>query len=721
MTWITHRTPHDRFPIHIPARLWERVAFGAVLLIAAFFSFFQLTASGYGNLYYAAAVKSMVMSWHNLFFVTFDPGGFVSIDKPPIDFWIQAASAKLLGFSAFSLLLPQALAGVLSVALLYYLVRRVFGILAGLLAALALALTPISVVASRANIVDGLLVLVVLMGALAASRAAETGRLRWLFLCAVLVGIGFNIKMLEAYLVVPAFALLYLLAAPHRWRIRLVHLALAGVVLIVCSLSWAVIVDVIPASQRPYVGSSTANSEIQLALGYNGLDRLIGFVGFGNRSAAAGESLNAFARGFSAGENGAPGPLRLLNQQLGNQVSWLLPLAVIGLLALCWRFRPRRPPEGWRAWRLDRLNRQQQAVILWGMWLLTQGVFFSIASFFHAYYLVMLAPAICALVGIGTLELWADFRRSGWQGWLLPVALVLTGLAQVRFLSEAPGWNSWLEPLLAALCLACASMLALLRLADQAQLPAWLKRLSATVAWAWKGHAWQGEKRLMSSALIAAIGVCTLLMAPTAWSAASLGRSSGMLPVAGPLRQGNFLVGMANARVQVDPKLVSYLVSHRGQARFLVATLNAMQAAPIILDTGQPVMALGGFMGRDPILTQKALAQEVERGQVRFFLLPANPLQGLSPAQIAKLPPELRALLQALEGVGGRSGVLGFNTGLTSWVAAHCSAVPPRQWSSTGKAPGALPGTGSGRSPIPGFGRSMSEKLYNCSDLRSSR
>src|SRR5579885_2713319 len=143
-----------------------------------------------------------------------------------------------------------------------------------------------------------------------------------------------------------------------------------------------------------------------------------------------------------------------------------------------------------------------------------------------------------------------------------------------------------------------------------------------------------------------------------------------MLPVAGPLRQNNFFVGMANARVQVDQKLVSYLESHRGHARFLVATLTAMQAAPIILDTGQPVMALGGFMGRDPILTPNALAQEVERGQVRFFLLPANPLQGLSPAQIAKLPPELRALLQALEGVGGRTGVLGFNTGLTSWVAA---------------------------------------------------
>jgi 4-amino-4-deoxy-L-arabinose transferase-like glycosyltransferase len=198
----------------------------------------------------------------------------LSIDKPPLGFWIQTVSAKLLGFSALSILLPEALAGVLSVALLYHLVRRVFGPIAGLLAALALALMPISVVTARNNTIDSLLVVMVLLAAWTASRAAETGRLRWLLLTAALVGLGFNIKMAEVYLVVPAFVLLYLLGAPVRWRTRIGHLALATVVLLVTSLSWAMAVDMIPAAQRPYVDSSSTNSELALAFGYNGLDRL---------------------------------------------------------------------------------------------------------------------------------------------------------------------------------------------------------------------------------------------------------------------------------------------------------------------------------------------------------------------------------------------------------------------------------------------------------------
>ncbi|HLW03348.1 MAG TPA: glycosyltransferase family 39 protein [Ktedonobacterales bacterium] len=704
MARTTSQTSLDRSHATAATLPWRWLAPGVALLIAAFFDFFQLTANGYGNLYYAAAVKSMLTSWHTFFFVSFDAGGFVSVDKPPIDLWAQAASAKLFGFSPFSLLLPQALAGVLSVALLYYLVQHTKGVLAGFLAALALALTPISVVANRANIVDSLLVLTVLAAAWAVSKASETGRLRWLLLCAALVGLGFNIKMLQAYLVVPAFALVYLLGAPLRWRARLAQLALAGVVLVIVSFSWAEAVDLTPASQRPYVGSSTANSEVQLALGYNGLERLVGFAGFGRRAAGPAEPLNAFARGFMSGENGAPGPFRLLDQQLGGQVSWLLPLAVIGLLAICWRYRPQKPPEGWRAWRPAPLSREQQGVTLWGMWLLTQVIFFSVAGFFHAYYLVMLAPAICALFGIGVLELWSEYRRSGWEGWLLPAALVITALVQARLVADASGWNSWLGPLLVALCLASACALVIVRLADRRHLPAWLRRLDAMIS----ESTWHGRSRLLTahlafSAVIAAIGVFTLLLAPTAWSIASVQHNSGMLPIAGPPRQRGIFADLANMRVQADPRLVNYLEAHRNNARYLVATPSAMQAAPIILDTNQPVMAMGGFAGSDPILTPASLAKIVQRGEVRFFLLSSNPLQGMTPAQIAKLSPELRELLQAFGGARGR----GFGqSSLTSWVAAHCATVPRSQWSSSDRTPGAFPG----------FGGSASEKLFVCGD-----
>src|SRR5258708_3857160 len=254
---------------------WHQLVLGGITLISVFMNFFQLGQNGFGS-YYPAAVRSMMDNWHNFFFASYDPGGFVTIDKPPVGFWLQVASAKLFGFTHFSVLLPQALAGVLSVLLLYYLVRRHFGVVAGLLAALALAVSPISVVTHRNITIDSTLALTMLLGAWAVLRAAETGKLRWLLLTAVIVGIRFNIRMLEAYLVIPAFGLLYLLAAPRSIWKRVGHLAVAGVLLLLVSFSWAVAVDLTPASQRPYVGSTQDNSEISLAVGYNGIERLLG-------------------------------------------------------------------------------------------------------------------------------------------------------------------------------------------------------------------------------------------------------------------------------------------------------------------------------------------------------------------------------------------------------------------------------------------------------------
>ena len=277
------------------------------------------------------------------------------MDKPPLGFWIQTASAKLLGYSGFSILLPEALAGIASVGVLYLLVRRLFGTGAGLLAALFLAITPISVVTNRNNTIDSLLVLTVLLAAYAVSRAAESGSLRWLLLGALLVGLGFNIKMLEAYLVVPAFALLYLLTAPVGWWRRLWHLAVAGGVMLVVSLSWVVAVDLTPASARPYVGSSGSNSELALAFGYNGIERLLGmFFHVGAQVANGTGAVATDGPGGPGGvsENGAQGVFRLLNAQLGGQASWLLALGFVGMLATGWGLRP----GGWLRTLPDRMG-----------------------------------------------------------------------------------------------------------------------------------------------------------------------------------------------------------------------------------------------------------------------------------------------------------------------------------------------------------------------------
>src|SRR5919201_5310469 len=301
-TTTTRDAPMPRPQLAALTRLsalhWPRFALGAVLALAAFLNFWQLDRLGYANTYYAAAVKSMLQSWHNFFFVSFDPGSFVSIDKPPLGFWIETASAKVFGFSGVSLILPEALAGVLSVAVLYRLVARIWGHGAGLLAALFLALTPVSVVTARNNTIDSLLVPTVLLAAWAVARAVETGKLRWLLLCAVLVALGFNIKMLEAYLVVPAFGLVYLVGARASWRKRLGHLAMATVVLLGVSLSWVTAVDPTPARARPYVGSSGTNSELSLALGYNGLQRLTrALFGHAARTASTGSGAAGGAGG----------------------------------------------------------------------------------------------------------------------------------------------------------------------------------------------------------------------------------------------------------------------------------------------------------------------------------------------------------------------------------------------------------------------------------------
>ncbi len=685
-------------------RLWQKLALMVLLLISIFVHFYRLGQNGFGNLFYAAGVRSMADNLHNFFFVSYDPGGFVSVDKPPLGFWLQALSVKLFGFTPFSIFFPQALAGVLSVLVLFYLVRRHFGVTAGLLAALALALSPLSVATDRNNTIDSTLALTLLLGTWAVLLAAETGKWRWLLLSAVLVGIGFNIKMAEAYLVVPAFGLLYLLAAPRSLWIRLTQLSLALLLLLTISLSWATVVDLIPASQRPYVGSSQNNSEISLAFGYNGLDRVLGNLGF-NRGThdtssatrqtsvtppdqntspdkaapSASETHNPASSeqhshgGWGLFGTGAPGPLRLLNEPLGGQIAWLLPMALLGILALAWQRRPR-----------FRDDRQQQALLLWGVWLLTTVVFFSsIPGFFHQYYMVTFVPAICALFGIGLVVMWHDYQRPGWRGWLLPLALLLTACEQVHIIHSNPAWGAWLIPLIAIPCALAALTLSVARLLAQLDLhktrlfahlisteppvPAHLECRETRLFAHLEHHTIYS--RVLGPALT--LGLVALLLTPAIWSVMpALQKINEHAPSAGPARQDDFghFDNFGDARTA---SLVHYLLAHQGNAKFLLATPSSMSANAIILATNQPVMALGGFAGRDPILDTTQLATLVTNGTVRFFLL-NNPVY--MQLYLQRRFPDL-AHTQALSWLDfGRST-------LSTWVTQHCTTVPSSTWS----------------------------------------
>jgi 4-amino-4-deoxy-L-arabinose transferase-like glycosyltransferase len=701
--------------------MWHRLALVGILLISVFMDFYRLGQNGFGS-YYPAAVRSMMDSWHNFFFAAYDPGAFVTIDKPPVGFWFEVASARIFGFNTVSILLPQALAGVLSVLLLYYLVRRHFGVVAGLLAALALAITPISVVTNRNTTIDSILCLTLLVGAWAVIHAAETGKLRWLLLSAVIVGIGFNIKMLEAYLVVPAYGILYLLAAPRSIWKRVGHLALAGLVLLVVSFSWVEAVDLTPASQRPYVDSTQDNSELSLAIGYNGVERLLGRFGSGfrggppanaptnatNRSGITGgngtpptngnggptNSGRNVARqqqpggGFGGGfggifDTGAPSPLRLFNISLGGQVSWLLPIALFGMLALAWQRRPRIQSD-----------RQQQSLVFWGMWLLTMGIFFSVAGFFHQYYMTELAPAIAALFGIGLVVMWQDYRRGGWRGWLLPLALIATVAEQIHLLNSYPAWNQILTPILLVLCVLAVGVLVIARVAPRFHLKA------------------PGVRFILPA--LGAV-VLALMLAPTVWAAIPViqGTQADLL-VAGPSQSdgfgGNF-TGGGDTTANSDTALISYLEANQGTTKFLVAVPSSMTADSIILATNKPVMSLGGFSGSDPILTTSQLAALVNNGTVRFFLLNSFGRGRQLPPQILdQVPQQFRNFLQGRQGGQGGPGGFGFGGGqqgaLTSWVTQHCKVVPASQWQTSS--------TNSGSSGFGGFGPGRSNQLYDC-------
>ncbi|GIM46619.1 mannosyltransferase [Collibacillus ludicampi] len=603
---------------------WHYFGLAAILLFSVILNFYKLGQEGYGNPYYSAAVKSMLQSWHNFFFNSFDPKGFITIDKPPVGFWIQTLSAYLFGFKGWSLFLPQALAGVLSVALLYHLVARVFGRGAGLLAALFLASTPIVVAADRTNEIDSMLMFVTLIATWALSHAVERGSLKWLLLAAFLVGVGFNIKMMEAYLVLPAFYLFYLISPTLTRSKKLVHLLYATVVLAVVSCSWAVTVDSIPSDQRPYIGSTQHNSVVELAIGYNGINRLLGNHMPGgnshsrapwnpsedtqrNRGANWNLGANQSAMMASHGENsrfagdrpanvrdrisswgnqtGTPGMLRLfINHQLAGQLSWLLPWVFFSVVALLWGTRFRAP-----------LNRKQQAAIFWTAWVLTMTVFFSVAGRFSSYYMVMLAPGIAALAGAGFMEMWDEFRAVSLKAWLLPVALVCTTAFEISVVWNYPALRNQLSSAIGILTLMALIGLFLVKKLRDA-----------------------GQRTVSLVSIL--VGLATLLTAPTAWAITPIQYGGSVShPFAGPELKNQREEDLMTS----NTKLENYLKANYREGTYLLATLNAMSAAPIILDTGLPVMAMGGFMGNDPALTVEKLQKMVNEGQVRYFLIPA--------------------------------------------------------------------------------------------------
>jgi 4-amino-4-deoxy-L-arabinose transferase-like glycosyltransferase len=534
----------------------------AVLLVAATLRLWRLEDNGFGTAYYAAGVRSMLQGFWLFFYNAFDPAGFISLDKPPLAFWIQTAFAWMLGYDGWTIHLPQALAGIASVALLYRLVRQPFGVAAGLSAALLLALMPIAVAVDRSNNTDSWLVFFLLLAAVAALR----GRGLSLVVAMALLGAAFNVKMLAALVCGPALLAGWLFASPLDWRRRLGWMAAGGTTLAVVSLAWAAAFDLTPKDVRPYAGSSHDNSMLELIVVHNGLER---FVRPQRTAPAPAQAAQPMPR-LEAYDSVPVGPLRLAQPILAAQFAWTAPLAVLGAVF------------GWR--------RRRASVALWSVWALAYGIVFSAAGgIFHAYYLSALAPPLAALAGIGGFELW---RRGSTH---LAFGLGVTALWQGYIAAASLGWDTtWIGfPLVA---------------------------VAASVAAAWRA------KRPT-----AMIGATALIVLPAAWAlsavfapgsltlpSSSLARWLGIDDGRGPLLSRSY------RPLTDDPKLRAFLQDHRGQTRFLLAAPNALLAAPVIVHTGQPVMAFGGFFGDDPVMSVEDFASRVEQGEVRFVVLATN-------------------------------------------------------------------------------------------------
>ena len=612
----------------------HRLLLSAILALSAFWNLSWLTSEGYANIYYAATVKNMLTSWHNFFFASYD-AGFVSVDKPPLGFWIQAASAYLFGFHGWSLLLPQALAGVLCVALLYHLVGRSFGPVAGLLAALALTLTPISVAINRHNNLEGLLVFAVLLATWAFILAAETGRLRWLVVGGFVIGLGFNIKMLEAFVVLPAFYVLYLVAAPVGWRRRMIHLGLATVVIVAASLPWVVAVDLTPAEQRPYVGSSSFNTVTDLIVGWNGVERLAG----------------------SDEDVGDPGPLRLLNPQLGGQIGWLLPLAIVGLAVASWRtWQGRHSPS-------TQPQRNRPSCC---------GVRGSSRWWFSSVSPETGIPTIWPCSPQPSPRWWERgwwhcgtiTRSPGWRRWILPLTLVGTAGLQLHILAHHPDWSHWLAPTIVSLCLAAAASFIVARL--------------------------RPRLRISGYPLLAiGLGVGSLFLAPSTWVASTVWYGAETrVPTAGPqVRLSETSSSLRSDGSEVD-RLVEYLEANQGDAKYLVAAIDSSVASPIILNTDEPVIAFGGFEGRDQVFSMERLAGLVKQGTVRFFIVQERDIEHAAQlgsaqrhleldGQVPRLQqlPRLKAHLKALADIHEKEKV--------RWITDNCEQVPKEPWQSS--------------------------------------
>ncbi|MFC9926658.1 glycosyltransferase family 39 protein [Streptomyces sp. NPDC127190] len=625
---------------------WVRPAFLGLLAATLLLYLYDLSASGYANSFYSAAVQAGSRSWKAFFFGSLDAGNAITVDKPPASLWPMELSVRVFGLNSWAILAPEVLMGVATVAVVYAAVRRRFGPVSGLIAGAVLALTPVAALMFRFNNPDAMLALLMAVACYLVVRAVEDGRTRWLVWAGVAIGLAFLAKTLQAFLILPALALVYAVCAPVSLRKRCAQLAAAALALVVSGGWWVAVVELWPASSRPYVGGSQHNSFLELTFGYNGLGRLNG---------EETGSVGGGGGGGGTGMWGATGWNRMFNSEIGGQISWLLPSALILLGAGLVATR-----------RLKRTSVTRASFLVWGGSLLvTMAVFSYMAGIFHQYYTVALAPYLAAVVGMGAGLLW-ERRRETWASITLAASVVAAAAWGYVLLHRTSGYLPWLKWLVLV-----GGLTAALSLVFAGRIP---RRLALASA---------------------AVGLVAALAGPTAYTLSTLQQGhTGSIVTAGPagasrmggpggggrpgggMGRGGFGGGMPGqsrqggrlngngfpgggmpGRNQPGPQgqqngngfpgggrtgeggmgggggvggllngasvsagARKLLETDAAKYTWVAASIGSQNAAAYQLATGDPVMAIGGFNGTDPSPTLARFKQYVADGRIHYFI-----------------------------------------------------------------------------------------------------
>lgn len=597
-----------------------------ILLLAAGLRFYRLGAYGYGNNYYAAAVESMTQSWHNFFYVAAEPGGSVMVDKPPLGLWIQTVSALVFGVNGFAVALPSALAGVFCVFLSYRILKEPFGEYAGLSAAFVLAVLPVVVAVDRTNLLDSMVVCASLCAVFLMLKAVRKRQWGWLCLSFFVVALGFNIKMLQAFLVLPALGIVYFFAAKYRWWEKVLHLSLATAILLAVSFSWIVIVDLTSEENRPYASSTESNSMMELVFGHNGLNRLLSFrdqikLGMAeiqqrpdsrptgpqqdqNPSQAPqqwkppagqqdgvlpeaypylGGMLSDGAGGRKNDEIGEAFWLRLFHQPLATDIAWVLPVGIVLMVVsfLVIGFK-------------GEYFLQRTFLSVFSIWLLIELIFFSIADFFHAYYLIMLGVPLAAVIGIG---FWALNKLRLEKPWMAfaTVTFLLAGATTYQLsLLNLSNELATAQIIILMICVFFAAFFLMLSIVQE------------------KPQNW---------GVTLGVSLVAFLIVPFIWSMIGVWGENPIRKINYTGAQSYISISYGNLLSEPQQKLLDFLIENSKEGQSIGIVNTSSQAAPFVLVSGRGVFTTGGFTGGDPVVSDKEIIEMLRSGEI-FFAFP---------------------------------------------------------------------------------------------------